>query len=127
MYALGDSNRIPPYRLAPYEDRCHKMGLETLANRRKEANVLLAYDLYNGRINDSNIDNKLIKVQSKYNLRDERLLMERVYKTDYEFNQPIAKVTRFVNEFSDIMTLSRNKFRTEVRKRILDQNNRVTD
>ena len=72
MFALGDSNRIPPYTLPPYESRCAKLGLNSLEMRRKEANLLLAYDLQNGKINDSNIQRKLIRRTPVYNLRDNR-------------------------------------------------------
>lgn len=127
MYVLGDSNRIPPYRLAPYEERCRKLGLETLSNRREVTNVLMAYDLYNGRINDVNIDKRIIRQSPKYDFKKKRLVSERVYKSDYEYNQPMAKVIRNVNEYSDIMMLSRNKFKTELRKKLFDQNDLVPE
>ncbi len=49
MYALGDSNRVPPFRLAPYEERCKTLGQDTLSNRRRDINLLFAYDLFNYR------------------------------------------------------------------------------
>lgn len=69
MYALGDCNRIPPYRLTPYEEMCDKLGLNTLQNRRTEANVMMAYDLYNGKITDSNVSKKLIRREMNYRLK----------------------------------------------------------
>lgn len=55
MFALGDTNRIPPFRLSSYDDRCAKFDVETLANRRKAANFMMAYDLHNKLIKDSSI------------------------------------------------------------------------
>lgn len=121
MYALGDTNRVPPYRLPPYDERCEKLGLVKLETRRTEANALMAYDLYNGVISDKNIERKLIKVSHNRILRDNRLLREMTYSNDYEYNQPIAKVIRLVNEFSEIMTLSRTKFKIEMRKRVREK------
>lgn len=60
MYALGDTNRIPPYTLPPCEERCEKLGLATLSTRRTEMDSMMAYDLYNGIISDSNIASKLV-------------------------------------------------------------------
>ena len=118
MYALGDTNRIPPYRLTPYEERCGKLGLEKLETRRNVMNCMLAFDLFNGIISDKNIDKRLIKLMTKYNLRDNRLLLETLYLSDYSYNQPIAKVIRNVNEFSDLMMLSRTRFKNEIKGKL---------
>lgn len=125
MYALGDNNRIKPYRLTSYEERCQKLGLQNLSDRRKEANVLMAYDLYNGRITDVNLDKRLIRSSLKYDFKKKRLLVEKMYKSDYSYNQPMAKMIRHVNEFSDNMTLSRSSFKNEVRKNFFDRSDIV--
>lgn len=41
LYALGDNNRIAPYRLSSYEERCKKLGLDTLLMRRTELNPMI--------------------------------------------------------------------------------------
>ena len=123
MYALGDTNRIAPYRLAPYEERCKTLSLVTLSKRRTEIDSMMAYDLYNGRISDSNITRKLITSNHNSALRDNRLLREILYLNDYGYNQPIARMIRQVNEFSEMMTLNRSKFKIQVRKKLRD----VTD
>ena len=121
MYALGDTNRIPPYRLPPYEERCASLGLDQLSTRRKMANALMAYDLFNKRINDTKIDATFIRRQQYHSLRNERPLVETVYETNYGFNQPIAKMIRIVNEFSSLMTRSRNEFKIEMKKRLKER------
>lgn len=100
MYALGDTNRVPPYVLSPYEERCKKLGLVKLETRRAQANAVMAYDLYNGVIKDTNLNMKLVKVNHNRSLRDNRLVREITYFSDYGYEQPIAKVIRLVNEFS---------------------------
>ena len=117
MYALGDTNRIPPYILPPYEERCRMLGLVKLETRRAEANVMMAFDLYNGVISDKNIANKLVKVNHNKTLRDNRLLRESAYQSDYLYNQPIARTIRIVNEYSEFMNLSRSKFKIKIRKK----------
>lgn len=67
----------------------------------------MAFDLYNGVINDTNIEKKIIRVKSKYLLRQNRLLVERTYGSDYAYNQPIAKIIRRVNELCEDMNLNR--------------------
>lgn len=123
MYALGDTNRIPPYRLAPYEERCAKLGLNTLVARRLEINIMAAYDVFNGVYGDRNIEIKLVKVKRNRVLRENRLLEETLYLSDYSYNQPIARITRLINEFAELMTLSRSRFKVEIRKVIGERTN----
>lgn len=117
LYALGDTNRIPPYRLTPYEERCEKLGLEKLSTRRQVTNALMAYDLYNKRIDDSNIETRFVRRIQPRSLRNDRVLVEAMYGSTYGHNQPLAKIIRLVNEFKDFMTLSRSNFKAEVKKK----------
>lgn len=113
MFALGDRNNVPPFRLLPYEDRCKKLGLEKLSVRRARTNLMFAYDLFNGRIDDINLSSKLVRsVQSQYLLRDTPLVVERMYLRDY-LHQPIAKIVRLINEFAKYMTLGRSRFKSD--------------
>ena len=121
MYALGDTNRIPPYRLLPYEERCEKLGLDKLSTRRKMANALMAYDLYNKRINDVNIEARFVRRQQHRQLRIERPLVESIYETNYGYYQPLAKVIRIVNEFGGLMVMNRNDFKMEIKKKLKGQ------
>lgn len=118
LYALGDSNRIPPYRIQPYEERCEKLGLEKLSKRRKVTNTLMAYDLFNKRIGDANIETRFVRKTQHRSMRNERVLAEAVYASEYGRNQPLAKITRLANEFKDWLPLSRGKFKGEVKKKI---------
>lgn len=121
MYALGETNRLPPYRLAPYEDRCKQLGLDTLATRRDEIDSVMAYDLYNGTISDDNIARKFVRSNQNRVLRDNRLLRESLYLNDYGYNQPLARMIRKVNELSDIMDMNRSRFKVEMKRRSSDE------
>ncbi len=118
LYALGDTNRVPPYRLQPYEERCEKLGLETLSSRRRVSNAVMAYDLYNERIKDDNIRRRFVRVTHQRSLRNQRLLSETTYGNNYGNNQPIAKMIRTINEFNGSRTLRREEFKTEVKRRL---------
>lgn len=118
MYALGDTNRIPPYRILPYEQRCKTLGLDTLAMRRMQANSMIAFDLYSKRIDDRNIEKNFIRRIPIHSTRSNGVLTELLYRNDYSYNQPMAKVIRLVNENEDILSLSRTRFRDEVNKRL---------
>lgn len=105
MFDLGDRNNVPPYRLLPHETRCEKLGLEKLSVRRTKMNLMYAYDLFNGRIDDENVSNKLVRsVQSRYLLRDTSLVVEKMYTRDYLYYQPIARIIRLINKFAKYMT-----------------------
>lgn len=120
MYAMGENNRIPPYVLRPYEERCRELGLETLLDRRNRINVLFAYNLYNDKMYDTNFSDRLIGTVPAYHLRRSRLVVERVYRRDYEYNQPFAKMIRLINKFSAEMRLSESKFKTVIKSRLLE-------
>ena len=117
MYALGDTYRVPPYRLLPYEYRCEKLGLETLRVRRTKMNLMFAYDIYNNRFNDVNFSNKLVRVEQYHLFRFNRLLHEETYHSQYSYFQPIAKMIRLINKFSQWLTLSRTVFKNDRRIR----------
>lgn len=127
MYALGDTNRIPPYRLEPYEERCKKLGLDKLSLRRKVKNALMAYDLYNERIKDVNIESRFIRRQQHRSLRTERPLTEIIYDTNYAYNQPLARMIRLVNEFSGLMMLNRSEFKAKVMERLKEETDFTDD
>lgn len=121
LYALGDVNRVPPYRLRPYADRCEELGLASLSNRREEANVMMAYDLYNNRIRDSNIESRFIRRTCHYSLINCKVLTEERYETDYGFNQPLAKKVRLINEHKDLVMLNRSEFNAEIKSKLSDE------
>lgn len=118
IYALGDTNRLPPFRLPPYEARCEKLGLDSLKMRRNQATAMMAFDVYNKRIHDSNIEKKLIRRTPVYSIRDKKVLTEVLYRTDWGYHQPIARVIRSVNENEELLSLNRTRFKIELRKKL---------
>lgn len=91
IYALGDTNRIAPFRLPPYEARCAKLCLDSLAMRRTQANLVMAFDLYNQRIYDVNIERKFIRQVSRYSTRrDIKVLTDIFYRNDYSYYHTMA-------------------------------------
>ncbi len=119
IYALGDNNRIPPYVLRPYEERCRELGLETLLDRRNRINLLFAYNLYNDKMYDTNFSDRLIGTEPAYHLRRNRLVVQRAYRRDHEHHQPFAKMIRLINEFSADMQLSESRFKNVIKSRLL--------
>lgn len=64
-----------------------------------------------------------MKLTTNFILRDNRLLLEILYLSDYSYSKPIAKVIRSVNNFSDLMTLSRTRYRNEMTKKLREEIN----
>lgn len=77
----------------------------------------MAYDLYNGIIQNDNIDKRLIQVKPRYVLRANRRLVEST-SHDYAYKQPMAKIIQRVNEYGDYMSLGRTRFKMEVEEMI---------
>lgn len=127
MYAFGDTNRIPPFILPPYEERCKQIGLDKLSTRRSRATAMIGYELYNGYIDDTDLGKRLIRVNPKYSLRESRLLFESSYRNDYSYNQPMARIIRSINEHGQHMTLSRTRFKEELKKKLENEASDIGD
>lgn len=123
IYLLESRRNASSYRLAPYEDRCKQVKLQSLELRRKLADSVLAYDIYKNIVRDNLISSKFVICgDTEYDLRDStvKLLKEPRYSTKYAYDQPIARLIRIVNEFKDIVREgnSRSVFKMKVMKEI---------
>lgn len=78
MYLLGENYRRPPFRLAPYSDRCKIVQIQMLSTRRLIAKLSLGYDLLRNDI-DPSISAKIVKLENGRNLRHNRFLIEGSY------------------------------------------------
>lgn len=118
VFLLGDEYRAPPYRLAPYHDRCRLLDLPSLASRRIVMKLLMGYDIMKRRINDPKICRRFAPYRPNRQLRSTRLLVEESYGSDYLFYQPTAVIIRLMNMYSDLYLLSQSKegFRNAVRR-----------
>lgn len=118
MYLLSGTNKIWPHKLLPYEERCEKVGLDTFKNRRKQLNLIFAFDLFNNTMHDDNTAKKLVRAESNRVLRHEQLLLEDTRRNDYGYWQPIAKIKRLINENCDIFkkNLDKNSFKNTIKK-----------
>lgn len=121
LFLLGDNIRRPPYRIAPYGQRCELVNLQTLDNRRKIAKLALGYDILRGSI-DPLISGKIIHNRDTRRLRSNRILVEAQYKNDYSYWQPIASIIRLINEYSEcfLNTTSMNEFKNSMSKKIYE-------
>lgn len=124
IYLLESRNNATTYRLAPYEDRCKLLKLQSLEKRRTVADAALAFDIYKGNITDDIISPNFIRNESVYNLRDStlQLLVEPRMTTDYLSNQPIVRMIKLVNEHKAIVTKcnSRTVFKYEIMEKLND-------
>lgn len=117
LYLLGDSLRRPPYRLAPYKDRCKRVGLQPLAERRQNIDLCMSFDILNDTKFDLNIKNCFVPFNSSRDLRVNRLFIEPRYCNEYSFHQPIARLIRLVNSNCDIFkdVHTRKSFKQKIR------------
>lgn len=122
IYLLESRSNATSYRLAPYEDRCKQLKLQSLEMRRKAADAMLAYDIYTGNIVDDLITPKFVRNESFYDLRRStlQLLVEPRFSTMYMSGQPVVRLIRLVNEFKSLVAKcnNRNVFRNEIMKEL---------
>ena len=118
IHLLESRRNATSYRLAPYDDRCKQVGLQRLEWRRTVSDAVLAYDIYEGNINDDAISSKFVRNRSDYDLRTTtlKLLVEPRLFREYLMNQPIVRLIRLINEYMDIVTgsRSRNDFKMKI-------------
>lgn len=76
LFLLGDNVRRPPFRIAPYKERCQLVNLQTLNSRRILAKLMLGYDILRN-FYDMAITEKINEVYNSRNLRTNRLLVKR--------------------------------------------------
>ena len=124
IYLLESRNNATTFRLAPYEDRCKLLKLQSLEKRRTVADAALAFDIYKGNITDDIISPNFVRNDSVYNFRDStlQLLVEPRVTTEYLSNQPIMRMIKLVNEHKVIVTRcnSRTVFKYEIMDRLND-------
>ena len=122
IYLLESRINATTYRLAPYEDRCKQLRLQSLEKRRTVADAILAFDIFKGNIVDDIISPKFIRCENVFNFRDStlQLLVEPRHSSVYLSNQPIAKLIRLINRHKAIVngTDSRMAFKTEIMKEL---------
>lgn len=87
----------------------------------------MAFDLYTQRIRDANIQQKFVERESWYAFRDMKVLVEIRSANDYSYHQPIAKIIRIINEYEEMFSFNRVKFKMEVRKLLKSEINGNSD
>lgn len=121
LYLLGDNIRKPPYRIAPYDERCKLVEMQTLYKRRLIAKLMLGYDVQNEEF-DPTISSKIIPYKQNYDKRHIIILVEKTYRNNYSKFQPIASIIRLVNEYSKFYNeaKNRNEFKRLILKKLCD-------
>lgn len=100
------------------------MNLQPLELRRKIADALCAYDLFNLNINDPNLNNKLIRTDYTIPLRNMRIFVEPYFRQEYLRAQPIVRLIHLINFYNEIFTNSqgKNSFKTKILNKLTEIN-----
>ena len=119
IYLLESRSNSTTYRLAPYEDRCKQLKLQSLEKRRTVADAMLAFDIYKRNIVDDLISPRFVRnIQSAYNFREStmQLLIEPRHSKVYLTNQPLVRLIRLINEHKTEVTKCNNRltFKSEI-------------
>lgn len=69
-----------------------------LNNRRKITDMLFAFYILKNIMYDNQFERAHLGRVSRTN----RILVERYYRLDFPYKQPIARLIRFINEYCDI-------------------------
>lgn len=124
--ALDNRRNASSYRLALYSERCEILNIQPLKLRRQITDVMFAYDVYHGNVNDTYLSSKFVRAAPVRDLRANRIVEERFYATDYLTNQPVSRLRNIMNNFANLLTetRSRSEFKTEISRRLtLDYKN----
>lgn len=104
-------------QFAPYSFKRKVLGLESLSDRRKNACVFFIFDLFNGRIDASNILSLIDVNVPPRSIRNHVFLRVKFHRTQYGSFEPITNMSViFNNVFSSYeFDLSRDIFRERIR------------
>lgn len=121
IYLLESRRGALSFRLAPYVDRCNILHFETLKLRRDACDAMLAYDVFVRNVNDIFINSKIRMTDIDRPLRRPRLVIEPHYQHNYLYCQPIARLMKMLNQYSQIVIDCDNrvKFRLNILKRLI--------
>lgn len=117
IYLLGDEHRTQ-FRLAPYHERGKLVDLPSLSSRRLEMKIMMGHDILSGLIKDPGLGSRFVLHRPNRQLRSSRFLSETVYSSDYLHWQPLAWITRLMNQYADLFLNSNAKtdFRVAIRR-----------
>ena len=119
LFALRNLGwRVDTFELPPYEARLKLINLEPLSTRRKFFDVVFAYDVIVGNVRVSELRERIKVNQCTRSLRNRRLLTIPIQRRNYTMNEPVSRVSKSFNDFSECFStnLSRAQFRTQIRK-----------
>ena len=121
IYLLESRRNATSFRLTPYLDRCKQLRIQPLDMRREIADAVLAYDIFKENVNDTFISSKFIRFENRRALRNNIILNEPLFDTDYACQQPIARLILCVNRFITVINDSNTRytFRVNIAKFLL--------
>ena len=104
LFALRNFGwRRDTYVLPTYEARLKLLNMETLEERRRNNDILFAYDLIKKKIKCDELCNKIIFIQpAPQNLQRRRPLYVDIRRQNYTFLQPLNRVPTRFNEAAHI-------------------------
>lgn len=108
---------INPFILPPYEDRLKLLSLQSLEQRRTNAQVVFAMDCMLGRINSPEIVSFFSVSVPTRSLRDHSLFHVPFHRTNYGRSEPITSMSRASNLVSHVLdfNLSRSELKNRLR------------
>jgi hypothetical protein len=120
----ADALRMPNWNrnlpFPPYSQRCRLLDLDTLEDRRRISCAPLISDVLCGKLDCPKILCNVKLVVPFYNTRNRMLLAEVSHRTNYGQNEPLNRMIRTFNEFSEDFEFgaSRYAMRENIRRRI---------
>lgn len=109
-FALRGLGWLDIYNLPPYEDRLKLINLQSLSKRREVADIIFAHELVSGNIDCHALLEKICININLRNLRSTPLFYLAPHRTDYGQNEPINRMLRTVNNYSEHFNFNCNKF-----------------
>jgi len=112
-FAMQRLDWTDQHNIPCYEDRCAVLKLQSLENRRLMFDVMLVFDVLNGRIESSELMSLLNYNVKQYNTRSSSLLMLKTCRTNYAKNSPFNRCVNNFTKFDEhfVHGMSREAFR----------------
>lgn len=104
------------FRLPPYRSRLLLLNMTTLELRREMFSATFAYDLIKNGVRSESLAARIIFDRNLRNLRNVRLLVEEMHRTDYTYNDSVARAIRNFNKYGDCFdeAVSRDVYKSRI-------------
>lgn len=108
-FALRGLPWVDNFNLPPYQDRLRLINLQSLEKRREVADIIFVHQIMSGVTESSTLLEAMSLNINSHSLRSVPQFHQAPHRTDYGRNEPVTRMLREVNVYSNIFDYNHSK------------------